>query len=197
MLGRAQLAQSYLWLPHLCQNCHLCTKNEIFYTILHTTVLDLLFRKCVIGLVILFSNQKFSAQNTKPIVLAYHFSLFDIIKAQFYILLQWYYGGLSNPTWSYRPNWKSPVISKDVDENLMRSIKSILTHQRRNIITELMLLYLYPITSSVHQREQLRGDHMISHDSLKKVGDCYKFCKFSGYLHFTMESYTYDTSGYL
>ena len=26
-----------LWLPHLCQNCHLCTKNEIFYTILHTT----------------------------------------------------------------------------------------------------------------------------------------------------------------
>ena len=27
-------------LPHSCppENCHLCTKNEIFYTILHTTV---------------------------------------------------------------------------------------------------------------------------------------------------------------
>ena len=32
------IAQSCLWLPHLCQNCHLCTKNEIFYTNLHTTV---------------------------------------------------------------------------------------------------------------------------------------------------------------
>ena len=38
MLGRTQLAQTYLWLPHLCQNCHLCTKTKIFHTILHRTV---------------------------------------------------------------------------------------------------------------------------------------------------------------
>ena len=31
-------------LPHSCppENCHLCTKSEIFYTILHTTVASLL-----------------------------------------------------------------------------------------------------------------------------------------------------------
>ena len=28
--------QSYLQLPHLCQNCHLCTKNKIFYTTART-----------------------------------------------------------------------------------------------------------------------------------------------------------------
>ena len=35
---KGQRLQPQLWLPHLCQNCHLCTKNEIFYTIFHTTV---------------------------------------------------------------------------------------------------------------------------------------------------------------
>ena len=36
--GHRLIGQIYLWLPHLLQNCHFCTKNEIFYTILHTTV---------------------------------------------------------------------------------------------------------------------------------------------------------------
>ena len=35
--GGHSYGQIYLWLPHLCQNYHLCTKNEIFYTIMHMT----------------------------------------------------------------------------------------------------------------------------------------------------------------
>ena len=31
----------YLWLPCMCRNCHLCSKNDIFYTIMHTTVCPL------------------------------------------------------------------------------------------------------------------------------------------------------------
>ena len=44
------------------------------------------------------------------------------------------YGGRSSPAWNYKSNFKSPVMSRNsarnVDENLMRSIMSILPARR-------------------------------------------------------------------
>ena len=40
-------------MPHLSKNCHLCTKNKIFYTILHTTVYTALHCRQRFGIQIL------------------------------------------------------------------------------------------------------------------------------------------------